>query len=159
MINQRDVIRMKIPYPHISSELAVASHMYICKGANGTLYEYVKCQTLKPRMLTSTLLKHFVDEVADSSRNPFQRTTRIDCDKLFSTKSVQYDDSLKTTIRPDVCPELYSKVITELSSDGYAVINLNEDELSLCSQSDDNKNLKHRKYQFSQSQFTNLCFT
>lgn len=88
MINQRDVIRMRIPYPDINSDLAVMSHMYICKKADGSLYEYVKCQTLKPAMLSGRLLKHFVDENADISRNPFKRATRIDCDKIFYTDSV-----------------------------------------------------------------------
>lgn len=129
MINQRDVIRMKIPYPDISSDLAVTSHMYICKRTDGRAYEYVKCQTLKPKMLASRLFKHFVDEDADISRNPFQRTTRIDCDKVFATDSVLYDDKLKTTARPDVCQELYDIIMDELNLDGYDTINMNENDL------------------------------
>lgn len=120
---------MRIPYPGINSDLAVMSHMYICKKAEGSLYEYVKCQTLKPTMLTSKLLKHFVDETADTSRNPFQRATRIDCDKVFYTDSVRYDDRLKTTIRQDVCQELYDLVARELEADGYGVIGLDGDML------------------------------
>lgn len=129
MINPRDVIRMRIPYPGISSDLAVTAHMYICKKVDGSLYEYVKCQTLKPAMLTGKLLKHFVDENADISRNPFQRATRIDCDKVFYTDSVRYDDRLKTATRPDVCQELYNKVAKELEADGYDKIELDENML------------------------------
>lgn len=120
---------MRIPYPNIDAKLAVNSHMYICKEVVGNVYKYIKCQTLKPKMLSSTLFKHFVDEDADISRNPFQRTTRIDCDKIFVTDSVQYDDRLKTTTRPDICQELYNTVIGELNADGYATIKMNEDEL------------------------------
>lgn len=120
---------MRIPYPNIDAKLAVNSHMYICKEVVGNVYKYIKCQTLKPKMLSSTLFKHFVDEDADISRNPFQRTTRIDCDKIFVTDSVQYDDRLKTTTRPDICQELYNTVIGELNADGYATIEMNEDEL------------------------------
>lgn len=130
MINIRDVIRMRIPYPNISAELAVNSHMYICKSVNGNVYEYAKCQTLKPKMLASKLFKHYVDEKADILRNPFQRATRIDCDKVFVTDSVRYDDALKTTIRPDVCHELYDMVIGELAADGYDTIKMDENELT-----------------------------
>ncbi len=120
---------MKIPYPNISDKLAVSAHMYICKNVKDNVYEYVKCQTLKPKMLTSKILKHFVDEEADILRNPFQKATRIDCDKLFVTDSVQYDNGLKTVTRPDVCQELYDTVMKELDEDGNEEIKLNEDEL------------------------------
>lgn len=129
MINPKDVIRMKIPYPNISDKLAVSAHMYICKNVKDNVYEYVKCQTLKPKMLTSKILKHFIDEEADILRNPFQKATRIDCDKLFVTSSVQYDDGLKTITRPDVCQELYDIVMKELDEDGNEEIELVEDEL------------------------------
>jgi len=129
LINQRDVIRMRILYLSISAKLAVSSHMYICKEANNGRYEYVKCQTLKPNMLTGNMIRHFVDEEADICRNPFQRTTRIDCDKLFTTDTVEYGDELKTTARPDVCKELYDEVIRELYADGYDTIKMDEDEL------------------------------
>ncbi len=121
---------MRIPYPGISSDLALAAHMYICKKADGNLHEYVKCQTLKPKMLTGGLLRHFVDEAADIARNPFQRATRIDCDKIFYTDSVQYDDGMKTTARPDVCQSLYDMVIRELDADGYLSIELDGDVLA-----------------------------
>lgn len=120
---------MKVPYPSISAQLAVSSHMYICKNVDGRMYEYVKCQTLKPKMLASRRFKHFIDEQSDVSRNPFQRTTRIDCDKVFTTKSVQYGDGLKTNRRPDVCQELYDMVVEEVNKDGYDSIEMNEDEL------------------------------
>ena len=129
MINPKDVIRMKIPYPNISDKLAVSAHMYIYKNVKDNVYEYVKCQTLKPKMLTSKILKQFVDEEADILRNPFQKATRIDCDKLFVTDSVQYDNGLKTVTRPDVCQELYDTVMKELDEDGNEEIKLNEDEL------------------------------
>lgn len=129
MINAKDVIRMKVPYPSISDNLAVSAHMYICKGTDGTNYEFVKCQTLKPYMLTRKICNHYVDEKADITRNPFQRTTRIDCDKTFSTSGVRYDERLKTAVRPDVCRELYDDVIKELYADGYDKITVNETEL------------------------------
>ncbi len=129
LIKERDVIRMKVPYPSISAKLAVSAHMYICNTSQTPQYSFIKCQTLKPYMLYSGKIKHYCDEVPDAMRNPFQNPTRIDCDKLFSTKSVEYHDMMKTTIRKDVCVELYDAVLRELKSDGYTDIHIEEDEL------------------------------
>lgn len=126
MINTRDVVRMKVPYPNMDSGLAAAAHMYICKENKGHKYEYIKCQTLKPYMLTENHMRHYCDEDADISRNPFRRTTRIDCDKLFQTRTVEYADGLKTTLRPDICLELYNDVLKELYADGYMSIDMDE---------------------------------
>lgn len=129
MINQKTVIRMKVPYPSTTDGMAMASHMYICRAHSGTTYEYIKCQTLKPYMLIDNPMRHYHDEAPNLSRNPFTRTTRIDCDKIFSTYTVVYDDRLKTTSRPDVCDDLFNKVENELVTDGFHNINVNETEL------------------------------
>ena len=120
---------MKIPYPSISSGLAVKSHMYICKTSTSLRHEFVKCQTLKPSMIGSNLIKHYCDELPDISRNPFQHATRIDCDKLFVTENVQYDSRLRTTTRPDVCQDLFAEVLSELIEDGYLQNQINEHQL------------------------------
>lgn len=129
MINAKDVIRMKIPYPSIRDSLALSAHMYICKNASSSLREFVKCQTLKPYMLISGTMRHYCNETPDLTRNPFERTTRIDCDKLFHTDNVKYDLRLRTDSRPNICQELYDDVIKELNEDGYENIALNEDDL------------------------------
>lgn len=129
MINVRDVVRMKVPYPSISDGMALASHMYICHKHMGIDYEYIKCQTLKPYMLTHNPMKHYQDEQPDISRNPFKHTTRIDCDKLFLTTTVHYADQLRTTSRPDVCEDLFRAVQVELLKDGYSQIYVNEADL------------------------------
>ena len=130
MIKEKDVIRMKVPFPSIDATLAVRAHMYICGNDSVPDYGFIKCQTLKPYMLGSNLFKHYVDEPVDISRNPFTKTSRIDCDKLFVTNSVLYDNGMKTTLRPDICQELYDAVKHELESDGYETIGINEDELN-----------------------------
>ena len=131
MINERNVIRMKFPYPSVSSRLAVQAHMYICKSAEQPRFSFVKCQTLKPYKLINNPLKHFIDEPADLARNPFERTTRIDCDKLFITENVRYDDALIATRRSDVCQELFDNVLAELEQDGWEDISIeNEQELA-----------------------------
>ena len=120
---------MKVPYPSVSDKLALSSHMYICKTVNGTLREFVKCQTLKPYMLINGTMKNYCDEQPDIKRNPFKRTTRIDCDKLFQTNTVKYDLGLRTDSRSDVCQSLYDEVVKELEKDGYNNITINETEL------------------------------
>lgn len=129
MINVKDVIRMKIPYPNISDKLAVCSHMYICKLRQGSHYEYIKCQSIKPYMLSKKTSIHYLDEKPDLSRNPFTKPTRIDCDKVFSTFTVKYDQKLKTNLRSDVSDDLFNVVLDELQIDGYQNITLNENEL------------------------------
>lgn len=129
MIKEKDVVRMKIPYPSVSDKLALSSHMYICKTVNTTLREFVKCQTLKPYMLINGTMKHYCDEQPDIMRNPFKRTTRIDCDKLFRTNTVKYDLGLRTDSRTDICQPLYNEIVKELEADGYKNININEAEL------------------------------
>ena len=80
-------------------------------------------------MLGSSKFTNYVDEPADLSRNPFKHTSRIDCDKFFVSASVQYDDNLKTSPRPDVCQDLYNSVKSKLLADGYRIITLNENAL------------------------------
>lgn len=131
LIREKDVIRMKVPFPNLSADLALQAHMYICGQDTFPDYGFIKCQTLKPKMLGSSILTHYIDEPSDISRNPFKHTSRIDCDKFFVTASVHYDDKLKTDNRPDVCADLYNLVKSELEADGYHTIALNEDELVL----------------------------
>lgn len=119
LINRSDVVRIKMPFPDISSDLAVNSHMYICRVADGNTFCFVKCQTLKPYMLISTPMRHYWDEAPDITRNPFQRATRIDCDKEFITCHVRYDERLRTTWRPDVCNDVMLHIDAELLCDGY----------------------------------------
>lgn len=120
---------MKVPFLSINAGLALQAQMYICGKDTAPDYGFIKCQTLKPYMLGSGITAHYIDEPADIRRNPFGRTSRIDCDKLFITSSVRCDGGLKTTSRPDVCQELYDDVKHELTSDGYITVSINEDEL------------------------------
>nr|WP_296961221.1 hypothetical protein [uncultured Mediterraneibacter sp.] len=130
MINTKDVIRIKIPYPSINDNLALHAHMYICKTSDSSLKELVKCQTLKPYMLIHNTIQHYCDEQPDIQRNPFNHVTRIDCDKLFSSNNVLYDLNLRTTSRVDICQELYDEITNELEKDGYQEIMMNQNELT-----------------------------
>lgn len=129
MINAKDVITMLVPFPNINSGLAAKAHMYICWHSDDPHYRFVKCQSLKPYMIGNPMFRHYIDEPADLTRNPFNHPSRIDCDKSFVTGSVVYDDELKTSSRPDVCDELYGRILDELFSDGYTDNIINEYEL------------------------------
>lgn len=129
MINQKDVIRMKVPFPTINDNLAVKSHMYICRTHKSYYHEFVKCQTLKPYMLFNNPMKHFVDEPADINRNPFVHATRIDCDKVFATYNVTYADILKTTLRSNISNDVFELIEHELLADGFIRINISENDL------------------------------
>ena len=119
-------MRMKIPFPSVSSELAYSPHMYICMEAVPPQYRFVKCQTLKPYMLTQRMMKNYCDEAPNIARNPFKHMTRIDCDKVFRTSGVEYDEGLLTTSRPDICEELFAEIQGKLGGED---IFLNESEL------------------------------
>ena len=129
MISKKDVITMKVPFPNISANLAVNAHMYICQYTAGKERRFLKCQTLKPYMLYNAVMSHYWDEEADINRNPFMRKTRIDCDKLFITKNIQYSLRMRTATRPDVCDDLMRNAERELFADGYLTCNIIENDL------------------------------
>ena len=122
---------MKIPFPSVSSDLAVSSHMYICMKTEKNRCEFVKCQTLKPYMLINDIVKNFCDEKPDITRNPFTRTTRIDCDKIFITSNVNYDEKLLTNLRKNICEELFNEIHEKISAKECEYIELNEEILVL----------------------------
>lgn len=129
MIDRKDVVTLKTPFPNISSELAIRSHMYICHRVKDKTKYFVKCQSIKPYMLIKNTMNHFLDEQPDIQRNPFKNSTRIDCDKDFYTLNLCYPKRLCTTIRPDVCEDVIQKVDVALTSDGYDSHSLNEQEM------------------------------
>ena len=120
---------MKIPFPSINSMLAVSSHMYICVRSEGNLYEFVKCQTFKPYMLINQPIQNYYDEKPNINRNPFTQTTRIDCDKIFITSNVNYDEKLLTNLRKDVCEDLFKEIQKKISADKCEYVQLDEENL------------------------------
>lgn len=129
MINERDVVRLKMPCSSVSSVLAVRTHMYICRNVNGYITRFVKCQTVKPYMDYVLNMSHYWDENPDITRNPFVYPTRIDCDKEFVTSDVIYDDRLKTVLRSDVCDDVLQHVEAELFCDGYCSYIIDGDDM------------------------------
>jgi len=77
-------------------------------------------------MLNNQVIQNYCDEKPDINRNPFKQTTRIDCDKIFRTVNVYYDEKLLTTSRRDICEELFEKIKNKLSCPQTAYIQLDE---------------------------------
>lgn len=111
MIDKKDVIRLKIPFPNIDSGLALKSHMYICKKNVNYDKELIKCQTFKPKLIF--LLKNFLKEDPNSLRNPFKNTTIIDLDKIFKINKVIIPLELKTDIKSKVSEDLYNDLLSK----------------------------------------------
>lgn len=129
MIERKNVITIKLPFPNINSGLAVKPHMYICYGTEGKMFNFIKCQRIKPKMIFSNKFRHYIDELPDIKRNPFVYPTRIDCDKMFMTEDVCYDDKLKTSIRPDISDDLMLEIDSELLCDGYTTYRIRTNDL------------------------------
>lgn len=111
MIEVKDVIRMRVPFPDIEAELAVVPHMYVCMEKSESKKSFIKCQTLKPKHLGRNKAPfRRVREKPDVTRNPFKQETLIDCDKLFIAESTTISTDLLTTIRRDVCENLYHQI-------------------------------------------------
>lgn len=129
MIKSKDVIRIKLPYPNSNSKLAFTPHMYICISNENGKTSFIKCQSLKPYMFSSNIISSFIDEVPNIERNPFINDTRIDCDKLFCMYGLEFDISLRTNRRPDICDELYNEIMIKLSSHAYKEIEIDRQEI------------------------------
>lgn len=135
MIDNKQVITMKIPFPTISEKLATSPHMYICIMKTNDDKKFVKCQTLKPYHLGKNKKPYYkVIEKSDINRNPFKRMTLVDCDKHFLTSGVEICSSLLTKRRKDICDELFNDVnkmsnhssLKEHQLDRDSLIKLNE---------------------------------
>lgn len=129
MIKKTEVIRMKVPFPNINAALAVTSHMYICIG-DGNKKEFVKCQTYKPiHEISSVRPFNFIKEPPSASRNPFNGTTTIDCDKSFCVDNVKMDERMLTTNRKDVCSELFTAVTLKTDHQNFSRESVDSNEL------------------------------
>lgn len=119
LISKSDVITMRIPFPTVSEELAVRSHMYICINS-GYNKEFVKCQTFKPlHNIKNRPPFRFIREEPNINRNPFQRVTTIDCDKAFCVSNITITTDLHTSSRRNVCDDLLQKIEKNINHDSF----------------------------------------
>lgn len=105
---------MKLPFPNISSALAVSAHMYICENVVGNDYCFIKCQSFKNMYY---YLHHYLVEKPNILRNPFLHTSLIDCDKRFNLKHVLISEDILTKSRRDVSPQLFQEIKNEIDDE------------------------------------------
>lgn len=129
MIEPRDVVTIRIPFPDMTSGLASAAHMYICNEKSASNKDLVKCQTATNKMLINGTVKNYIMEKSNPDRNPFKKLTLIDCDKIFRVKNVRIDLSLLTFPRY-ICKDLHKKVNLKLEG-APSVYELNKEELKV----------------------------
>ena len=96
MIREKDVVTLRMPYPNVSSNLAVLSHMYICKKP-GKIKKLLKIQTIKNRHKTKGYpCLNFYELKAVDQNNPCNRDSFVDLDKNFILEHVNIPLKLKT---------------------------------------------------------------
>ena len=125
MIDVKNVITIRLPFPDIDSGLALKSHMYICVDKDEDGYVFAKSQTDTPSARNS--MKDYIEEEADIERNPFHHSSLIDCDKFFRVSNCNISDKLITQRRPDVSDELFETIISKYPD--ITIEEINTDEL------------------------------
>lgn len=128
MINLRDVVKIKMPFPDISSELAVTPHMYICCENSG-FDKVVKVQTFKTLLLTK--VNNYLDSDQYVNEHPFNNRSLVDLDKCFNIEKGKLTEKLKVANNNGQISERFHNDImtntTNLST--CKVILINTDEL------------------------------
>jgi len=134
LINEKDVVTMRVPFPSISSTLAVQAHMYICLKS-GNDKEFLKCQTFKPaHMVAHKPPYNYIKETPDISRNPFNYITTIDCDKAFCVSNVTVSPDLLARSRKNVSSELFTEIQGKIQSNSYLKEQLDSNSLAQINQ-------------------------
>lgn len=96
MIDAKDVVTLKMPFPDISSKLAITAHMYICRHNQKSHKKFIKCQTFKNSLVIkrNPVVKQWIK--IDKNNYPFlkKKSSLIDCDKEFHLNHVKIPRTL-----------------------------------------------------------------
>ncbi|RGX44602.1 hypothetical protein DWV22_09605 [Weissella confusa] len=111
MIKQNDVIRARFPYPDMISPLARHAHMYIVKDNQ---YDFFKVQSFKPTHVQAGYIDNMLIEEANINRNPFDHTSVVDLDKIFSIRDVELSETMLTEIRRDISRQFADEINDQL---------------------------------------------
>ena len=115
MIEKREVVQIKVACPGISPGVAKKVHIYVCAKKAYSAKRLVKCRSMKlSNIIWGAGVANYIVEKANAARNPFTRTTMIDCDRLF-VADVSIPRSLLAGIRPDISQKLYDEVMEKIT--------------------------------------------
>lgn len=128
MIKPQDVFKAYLPFPDIDSELAVRSHMYICKEP-GVDKEILKIQSLKPHHIFRMPCEVYEMLSPDDADNPCEKESIVDLDKTFKLFDVYIPESklARRNIGNSKYNEIRKKLPTKIYEDldDYDFLNLN----------------------------------
>ncbi|WP_426355440.1 hypothetical protein [Exiguobacterium sp. R-39] len=94
MISPSDVIKLRIPYPDKSAELAKRTHMYVCAKKHGDDKFLLSCQTFKPHHALKRVPKVILKVDSSDTGHPFKVPTTISCDTFFKVEQIVLPNSL-----------------------------------------------------------------
>lgn len=106
MIDKKEYANLHIAFPDVNSNLAYIKHTYICHRREGECCT-VECQSYRPHNTRQSRLKHKLI-VQPSRKNPFTKTTLVDCDNSYHivdsqlTRDGVIDDQLFMRIQSEI---------------------------------------------------------
>ncbi|HJF30396.1 MAG TPA: hypothetical protein K8V56_01290 [Sporosarcina psychrophila] len=135
MISSKDIVKLRMPYPNVSSDLAVYSHMYICNEP-GADKQLLKIQSFKNKHSTQGLpVNNYYELNASDPTNPCKRDSFVDLDKKFSLQQVVIPMTLKANT--DLSETHYTNIINKITQ--FNLVSISTDEFlqvnSRCSRS------------------------
>ena len=90
MISERDVIKVCMPYPKISSVLALEEHYYICCSNVQNNKILFKCQSKTAALISRIGVKKYNQDfctIRNSTLVPFTNDTAVDKNKIFDIQN------------------------------------------------------------------------
>lgn len=102
-----------MPYPNISSDLAVYSHMYIC-DTPGTSKHLLKVQSFKNKHSTEGMpVSNYYELFANDTSNPCKRDSFVDLEKKFNIEQVRIPVSLKA--KSELSEKHFKNIISKIT--------------------------------------------
>lgn len=106
MIDTKDVIFLKVPYPNQHGGLAKIPHRYVVETPRLTLFNI---QTAKPELVRRKIISHWVE--VDPTVGPVQHRSYIGLDVRFILEDAIVDDGAKTATPRPLDKGVFNQVI------------------------------------------------
>lgn len=94
MIDKSNIIKLFIPYPTISDDLAKVRHMYVVESLQYTLFNI---QTAKPNLVRQKVINNFV-VLEPGKETPVRRRSYVGMDVRLILNGVIISDQAKTAV-------------------------------------------------------------